>query len=332
MSNPLYDFSQINQQTQPGSMYGYQYPAYPAQPQQAPVAIFNQLLTADEVARLQKRPSAFSTRLTEDEFLRAVCTHKDMNNHVLLEQLSNGKHRCPICQAEFFVVDVNTSKEEIDQICGNMYDLLQTIKTYYGNAPAVMKDFYMMVGFMLKIPNLWEMAKTYFNKAVGNDFKQSTSPDQSIFSTLGTIMGPAALTGVVPGAGGYYSNPVYYQPPTVQAMAPQVPMQQPAMAPVPPGYAMVPQPAILQAPSQPVQQQPANPDLAANPTYGYSAAQYAAPAPAPVASNPIGFVEPTQPQDFTASRTQQSVPPLPPNPTNPNIQPNKATVGKTFNG
>ena len=326
-----YNFNQLNQQQPMYGAYGY---AQPQQPQQA--MPFNQLLTAEEMAKLQKSPEVFTSRLTENEYIITGCTHKNKNNCIILEQRSNGKHYCPVCGAEFYLLDVNTLDSDIQQTCQNMYDLLQSIKTYYGNPPQSMRDFYMMTGFILKIPKLWDIAKNYFNKAVGNTMPAQQGGEQSAFTTLSNIVGPAGITGLVPGMGGYYQqpqmNPLYYQGQQGQPLYQN--MQQPQQQMMQQGY-MVPQPAVIQTPPapQPGQQQmwtqPQPVQTPQGPTYGYAYNN----------NNPIGYVE-QQPQDFTASQTQQPpvAPPAPPMPTppkNPNVQPanpNKAQVGKTFAG
>ena len=325
---PTYDFQQLNQQIrqqqqtqQYGGIYnsyGYGYSTPMVQPQQ--LLVFQNLLTTDEIARLQKKPIAFTTKLTEEEFLRSACTHKSESGEICFTACEDDKVYCPICQAKFHVIDPNESKEAIESICQNMYDLLQTIKTFYGNAPQAMKEFYMMAGYILKVPELWDIAKNYINKAFNNGtnmYASSSEPDQNAFFKLANIIGPNAINGVAPGSS-YYGqpqNPMAYNP------------TQPV---VPAGWAPVPQAAVLQTPQppqqpvqqgwQPVQVQPQQP------TYGYNAAQYTSPAPS---ANPIGYVADPNAQDFTASKTQ---PPLPEPPKNPNLQQNKAVVGKSFQG
>ena len=322
-----------------GPYYGQQ-PYYqngyygPQQPQQLPPqeqAVFNQLLTADEVAKLKKTPNFSSTKLTEDEYLRALCTHHS-NNEICLERIpSTGKHRCSICGAEFNLITVDSSPETIERTCNDFYDLLQSIKTYYGNAPAALREFYIMVGFIPKIRNLWNIAKQYFNRTVGGGLQYNNpSGDQSGFAVLGNILGNGNMGGIPVLGGNYMGYPqagYYGGAPVPQAAYMQTPQAPP---PVQPQYV---QPQPMQQQQQAGYQVP--PQQYAQPQYGYGYQQYAPPAP-PVATNPIGYVDPGQ-KDFTAtapvnqagqpvSQTQQ--PPLPnPNVTNPNI---KADVGKKF--
>ena len=336
---------------------GYGYPMMQQQSPEQP--IFNQLLTTDEVAKLQKSPTVFSTKLTEDEFLRAVCTHKDNNNHIMLEKLTNGKHRCTICQAEFFLVDLNAAKEDIEKTCNDFNDLLQSIKTYYGNAPTALREFYLMVGYIPKITHLWNVAKQYFDKVTGG-YGGGLVPnsDQSGFATLSNILGNGAMMGLAPMmAGGYNGGYIqqvpqqgyYAQQPMPQAAYVQTP-QQPMMQQANPfqqfQQQQVPQqqqPYPSQVyqpvpPQQPMMQQPMQPMQ--QPMYGY--ANYnpnmMVPMQQPMQQNPIGYVEQPNPQrDFTQTvnqagqpQSQTQTPPMPAPPANPNVV--KADVSKKFNG
>ena len=305
----------------------------PGQIQNEVQVVFNQLLTADEVAKLKKNPQSFSTKLSEDEYLRAVCTHKGPNNNITLEKLPNGKHRCSICQAEFYLIDLNSSKEEIEAICNNFYDLMQSIKTYYGNAPEALREFYLMVGFLPKIYTLWNVAKTYFDKVTGNYGSNMMGNDQSGFSILSNIFGGGAMSGIAPGIGmgaptGYYGYG-YGAPPAPPAWGTPNPGMGWGQQNRYYGGAPVPPAAGIQTPvaANPWGQQQQQAAPVAPPTnYGYGMGGTPTPS-----ANPIGFVDPTistnqagQPQ----SATQQ--PPMPAPPVNPNIE--KAEVNKTFVG
>ena len=303
-----------------------------AQPPTPPV--FNQLLTADEVQQLQKNPNVFSTKLTQDEYLRAVCTHKDGANHFTLEKLPNGKHRCSVCQAEFYLLDLNTSKEEIENTCNNFYDLMQSIKTYYGNAPEAMREFYLMIGFIPKIAQLYQVARTYFDKVTGNFGGYQMSNDQSGFGILSNIFGGGAMGGIAPGIGGMGAG-TYYGAPQGWGQ-PQWGQQQPgwyAGAPVPPAAGIqTPVAAGVPSVNGGYAPNPVNPALGMQqPNYGYSMAGAAAPAPS---VNPIGYVDPTAaPQTSQAGQVQATAtaaPAMPAPPANPNVE--KAEVTKTFAG
>lgn len=322
--------------------------AYPAQAPQAPV--LKQLLTADEVAKLQKNPVHFSTKLTEDEYLRACCTHKTATvpgqmSQITLEKLPNGKHRCSICGAEFNLIDLNTPMQEIEVICNSAWDLLQSIKTYYGNSPEAMRDFYLMIGFLPKLKYLWNVAKQYFDKVTGNFGMLGNGNDNSGFATLANILGGGAMAGgIVPGMNpamnyynyGYPAAGAPFNPAMGQTPAMAMPQMPTAPGPMP--AAPAPQPTygnvVYAAP-------PAAPVAAPGqvPMYGYGQQPQAAPA-VPMGTNPIGYVEQQQP-DFTAgmaaanagtTQAAPATPPMPEPPKNPNLQDNKAAVSKKFAG
>lgn len=325
----------------PGQMYnGYGYAqAAPAQP-----PVFNQLLTAEEISKLQKSPQQFSTKLTDDEYLRSLCTHKNQHNQITLEKLPNNKYRCSICGAEFYLIDLNTSKEEIEQVCSNFLDVMQSIKTYYGNVPENLRDFYIMIGFINKIPYLWNVAKTYFEKVTNQNGMLQPNNDQSGFAMLGNIFGNGAMAGMANMTGMMPSAAGYYVPANQQAVPmPQAPMGgQPA-----PGYVYPQQPQMPNAapgvnpalaPQMYPQMYPQQPQMQG---YGMNPQNYMAPQPTvAMPGNPIGYVDPNA-RDFTNTAQPgpavdagtQAAPAMPEAPKNPNIKDaNKATVTKQFAG
>lgn len=306
------------------------------QPQQQP-AVLNNFLTPEQIAEIQTLPQTFPTKLTKDEFMRSICTHKN-NNRIMLEQTTNGEQRCALCGKTFFLYDTDTSDETIEAICKNMHDLIQSIKTYMLNAPEALKDIYMILGFIEKIPLLWKSSVKTFEQAFNSSafgFQQNQNPDS--FQMLGAIFGGMGVPGV-PGAGFYGQG---YGMPPQQGFAPQ--FQQG-------GYGMA-QPNV--APPAMPQQQPApqTPAFGAQtPQYGFTQPNYMNPTPtAPMAygQNPIGYVEPTQGMAQTqitmtpmnpgqsmqvgnAQPAMQTPPPAPPV-VNPNLQtPEKVEVSKQF--
>lgn len=286
-----------------------------SQNQQTP-PVLNNFLTPEQIAQLQHNPT-FQSKLTQDEFYRSICTHKN-NNAITLEKLPNGKHRCSTCCEEFTLLDLNTPDETVDQICNNMYDLLQSAKTYFLNAPDDLRNLYMVIGFIRKVPQLWRTAKKIFEQASNaTAFGLQQNYDQNSFQILGNLFGGGMMNGMM-GQNNYYYN----QPTQVPNMAQY---QQPNQ-----GY-----------PQQPTgQQQP--------PYQGYNTnngnSNYIVPPPPPpqqqqqnVMSNPIGYVEPnaTQSVNISVPLQQQTIQPQPSQiveqPVNPNLaqaDPNKTLMGQ----
>ena len=250
-------------------VYNGQWFNYAPQTQQQVAPVLNNFLTPEAAASLQKN-SSLITKLTEDEYHRAICTHK-FNNTFTLQPFGD-KHHCTTCGEDFHLIDLNTSMDSINAITEQVYDLIQSCKAYMLNVPKEFETLYMVTGLIKKLPQLWEASKKSFEQAYGQTAIGSAQSIQSNpFNTLNSIFG-----GVM--GGGYNPNQYYnpyqqqpmYQQPMYQYQQP-VPQQQYQQIIPPPGY--VPQQPMYQ---QPVPQQ-----------------QYQQPA-AP-GSNPIGYVA-QQPQ------------------------------------
>ena len=306
-----------------------------AAPQNQTVAL-NNFLTPEQMSEIQQYPQQFPTKLTKDEFLRSICTHK-ANGRITLEQMSDGQHHCTICSKDFFLYQLDTPDDTIYGICKNMHDLLQSIKTYMVAAPEALKDIYMMLGFIEKLPLLWKSAvKAFEQTSNATAFGLQQGTNQDTFQMLGAVMGGGMMGGMGPYYGqqaavppmAMYQQPAYGAPYGGQMMPPQAPIPgaAPMAAPQPPVYGQTPGYGFSQSYGQP--QAPVPP------------AMYSAPQPPPgyPNTNPVGYVEPTQ----GVAQTQVSISPmspgqtipLPPDPpVNPNLQsaPNeKADVNKVF--
>ena len=251
----MYNFNNGYGQQFNGMTYGNNAPQNPT---------MSQLLSPEEMSEIQKAPQAFQTKLTRDEYLRALCTHKDQNGNIKLEKLADGRYHCPICNSDFNLIDLNAAKGDIEQICLNMNDLYQSIKTYLPNPTSSMRDIYMMIAFFNKIPQLWGIAKNAFEKITNVNGVLQPADETNAFQILGNIFNQ-------PGFGGLY--PSNFQagignPAMMYNAAPT--------APVYGGQQQFQQPGAMQAPTQPMPQFPS--------------------------PNPIGTVE--APQDFTANAAQ----------------------------
>ena len=307
-------------------------------PQQKPRNV--QFLTKEEIAELQKRPQSFQSKLTREEYLRSICTHKDPDGQFKIDEINDGtgRGRCAICGEEWNMIDLNASDEEVASICSNFYDLFQTIKTYYGDVPVGLKEIYIISGFISKVPQLWKIAKKYFENSAGyNQLNpQVQDSDQMGFRMLGNIFGGLGMQASVPGMNVYGGsvNPYYAMNNQFNAVPPMGQFNTANQQVVPP---VVPQQYVV--PNQGQNQFAAT----STPVYGMGNAVQQ-PAPQPMQNNnPIGYVDNTQ--DFTQTVQQnvvmpgpevnaqtQTAPPMPEAPKNPNLQDAKATVNKTFVG
>lgn len=305
-------------QQQPG-VYGA--PAYNYYPNQQQTAqLFKNYLTPEQIAELQMNPDTFSTKLSRKEYLSSVCLHKnEQNQTVTLEKLQNGDHKCTICQAEFFLYELDTDMEVIKGICRQMINLLQSIKTYSLQPSEDLRNIFMMIGFIERLPYLWEKTARAFEQSVPASGLGMQQRDSNIdtFQALGSIFGG----GIIPGTG--FNNQGFYQQPPVPPMAMYSQ----------PGFAPQPTPGLPQAPVQrpvydPNQQYEFNTQNMVQQPQGVPANGYQPPPGYPnPSSNPVGYVEPTQMASQTVqiggqqAPVQQPIQQAPTVQTNPNIQP-----------
>lgn len=310
-----------------------------AQPQQTSAAL-NNFLTPEQMSEIQQYPQQFPTKLTRDEFLRSICTHK-ANGRIMLEEMNDGQRHCTICAKDFYLFELTTPDETIYGICKNMHDLLQSIKTYLLNAPDALKDIYMMLAFIEKLPLLWKSAVKTFEQVSNNtDFGiQNNNAGQDAWQMLGSMFGGGAgfygQQQVPPMA--MYQQPVYsqgyaQQPPIAPPQTPIVQQAPQGQPPVygPNGYGF--NANYVQGMQQPTAPAPAVPPMSYSqpaPPPGYPVAQ------APQGGNPVGYVETpgvAQTQVTISPTNPGQQIPFPEQPVNPNLQSpvEKADVNKTF--
>lgn len=320
-------YGQPYQQMQPGmNVYGMPAPAYYGGNQAQQQPLFKNYLTPEQIAELQMNPDSFSTKLTRREYLGSICLHKNEQNQVItLEKLPSGTHRCSICQDEFYLMEPETPMDDVNQICNRAIDLLQSIKTYSLQPSDELRNIFMMIGFMKRLPYLWQKTVKAFEQAVPVNGlgMQQQDPNANAFQVLGSVFGG----GIIPGTG--YNQGFYQQP----AQVPQMAMySQPGFAPqATPG---LPQAPVQQPTYDPNQQYGFNTQTMVQqpqgvPANGYQQPMTQQPPPPPgypnPASNPIGYVEPTQMatqnvQIGGQQPPQQPIAPAPQPATNPNIQ------------
>ena len=250
------------------------------QMQQAPEKIqMRQLLSADEQDQLRKKNPEFSGRLTKEEGLKALCTHKDARTGAIcLEQQEDGSVTCSICGENFHLIETGDgiSMEEIENTCSNFNDIFQSIKLMYGAIPEdVGRNLYLISGFIKKVPSFYAYAKKYFERIGGVNTgvqnygagNQAMMAWQNLYGPFGGNMGMGGMT-----------NPSMVLQQQQAAMGMMNPMQQQA--------AMAPQGAM-------------------NPAMGMGMMMGQAPAinyGAPVAGNGVGYVVPEQGPATTAAQ------------------------------
>lgn len=194
---------------------------------------WTQPLNKEEAATLKKKDPGFVLKSTEDEILKAKCTHRDPNlRKPTLVQTGERTYKCLQCGEEFNIVDA--PEEEIEKYVSTIIDILQTTKMMYVNMPPqAVTAYFNMIPFLEKLPRLYKIAQDVFKRATGaNTLQTYGNATGDVFAQLANSVGA--------GFGGY---PYYQQQPQQTMYNPNMgynpnmaPMGAPMGSPVMPAY------------------------------------------------------------------------------------------------
>lgn len=170
---------------------------------------FNNVLTPDQIKSLQQKDAQFSLGLTEEEILRGVCNHRNLegDGDALVYDPVTGEARCTICGYTFKPVEQGITPEEIKDSVANVIDLLQTIKLMYVDLPAqAAKDYFPIIPLLEKIPQLFEYAAKNMTKhdAYNWQYSNRNMGTMAMFNNLTNMFG--AMNGM------QYQQPQFQQP------------------------------------------------------------------------------------------------------------------------
>lgn len=198
--------------------------------QQAAVPKTGNWLSADKYAMLQKGLSQFKLSVTEEELAKGQCNHYNLNGTTALvpDQDGSGGYTCTVCGTHFTSKDF--AKEEVEVATQNVLDILNTIKIMYLSLdPTAACEYFQIIPFIEKIPQLYNIAVADFKKYEGTDtfinpqqqnpfnmFAAMTSPN-FLGGGYGMPQQPAmqpnaAYAQMNPGFNPMYGAPVGYQP------------------------------------------------------------------------------------------------------------------------
>ena len=243
---------------QPMPMPGY-YNYQPYMYQNAPMPQNLNALTNDEIKILRSaRPaSKINLNIDQEDYLRAMCTHKDNSTgNDVVYQINDGSGEvyCPICQ-ERWNPDKMT-KEEVTDLVNGFVSQIQNMK-WVGDMPVdVIREYCAIIPLIRKFPDLYEYAVNNFNKYAGAN-PYYNAAEAAIYSQYNSLMsgGYAVPQGYYgQGVPGYGAPQPFMNPPMGQPANPNVnPMQAPTMYPqgqqapaygypAPQGYYPQPQP------------------------------------------------------------------------------------------
>lgn len=243
----MFDANQQPMMQQP--MGGYTYGGFQGQPQATQK--FNNVLTPEQIKKLQQNTEQFQIGLTEEEMLRAVCNHRSIDgmSDALVFDKMTGIARCTICGYEFRPAEPNETIENIKDAVDRVVDYIQTVKIMYYDFPAsAAQEYFPIIPLLNKLPKLFEFAAKNMSKheAYGWSYNNFNMGAVQMLNNLNSMFGG-------------------YQQPMMQPQAPQMGYQQPMMQ----------QPGMMNPFNSQQPMQPQAPSVAPAPVFNPSA--YTAP-------------------------------------------------------
>lgn len=192
-------------------------------------------LSSDKYQLLQKGLSQFKLSVTEEELAKGQCNHYNLNGTSALipDQDGSGGCTCAICGTHFNSHEF--SQDEVQNATQNVLDILNTIKVMYLSIdPNAALEYFQIIPFIEKIPQLYNIAANDFKKYEGVNTmvpNQNQNPF-NIFSMMTMGYNPAMMGGMYPQQPMYGNQP--QQPMYPQQGAPMMgyPQQQPGFNPM----------------------------------------------------------------------------------------------------
>ena len=177
---------------------------------QAPT--YKNALTPEEMNSIRKGAEQFSLAITQDDFYRGICTHRDNNGVEALIDNNDGTSTCTICGRTFKVAAI--SELEIEARVESIVDALQTVKLLYLDLPVeATREYFQIIPLLEKLPQLHKLA-------VNNFTKHESWNSQRFMGSPNTV----GLYNMLAGGGinNMYQNPMQgYVPQAPQGYAPQ---------------------------------------------------------------------------------------------------------------
>lgn len=202
---------------------------------QQPMQKFNNVLSPEQIKKLQQKGTEFSLAITEDEMLRGYCNHRNIEgtgDSLTFDPITQ-EAICTICGYKFRPIDASIKPEEIQECVDKIVDILQTIKIMFVDLPPeAAKEYFPIIPLIEKIPKLFEVAAKNMNKHEYNGWNYSNRNmgAMNMFNNLQNIF--AGMNNFQPQPGfnpamGYPQaqpgfNPGFQPQPM---MTPQAPMQ-----------------------------------------------------------------------------------------------------------
>lgn len=194
-----------------------------------PKAKNTQPLTAEQISQLRNRSDAIKIEVSQDDLLRAACTHKEADGNMAIRQVGETEDgrpivECSICGKQFAVTEAE--EWQVKYAVDLIENLLQTVKLFYVDAPENL-----IVQYFQMLPLLEQFEKLY-NRAIKNfsQYEKALDNNNNIMPGVASSNGFQIL-------GSMLTNPYGFVTPQPGAIPPQGYPQQPPVAPPPIGFA-----------------------------------------------------------------------------------------------
>lgn len=113
-------------------------------------------LSPEQIQSLQKSGSKFSINVSEEEFARAICTHK-MNMNFATYNVGDGYLQCKICGEKFRMIEL--PDEDVAAAVELVKNIFQTTKTAYVDIPeSVAAEYFQIIPLLEKLPQMYRIA------------------------------------------------------------------------------------------------------------------------------------------------------------------------------
>lgn len=164
----------------------------------------NVLLSVEEINRLQKNNTDFNLNISDIEFLKSACVHRDQSGNLTIEATDDERVRCKICGKSFKMTSLSDT-EIVNKIIDDFISLGETIKLSYVDIPVELREYFKFLPFAEKFRKLSEIAlKSYENYAKQNNI-QNYASNQSLAYRYQNIYNQPYFRGNMSG-GPYQTN------------------------------------------------------------------------------------------------------------------------------
>ena len=185
-------------------------------PNQQPMPKTGNWLSGEKYNLLQKGLSQFKLSVTEEELAKGQCNHYNLNGTSALipDQDGSGGCTCAICGTHFNSREYTA--EEVQNATNSVLDVLNTIKILYLSIdPSAALEYFQIIPFIEKIPQLYNIAVNDFKKyeGVNNMVPSNAQNPFNIFSMMSMGYNPAMMGyQQAPMGYGVPQQPMYAQP------------------------------------------------------------------------------------------------------------------------